>query len=432
MIFSEADRIKHITLAKVVPWLVIISLALFPVGRSAEIPLALLALVGLKVFWEMIRGRHREKSQLLFSFFFLCLWLPIVFSVPDSYKLSKTSSLIIEYLRFFLAGLAIIRYCINSNTLKLINRCCLIILSFWIFDGLVQFFFGADLFGYVASPQRLNGIFGHKIKLGLFLAAYSSFLISLLYNKKYIILSVLLNLAGIVVLLLAGSRAGWIMYSVILTVFFAYKWRNNLKMFAISLGIILLSSLAAGTALYYNSHGFAARIDTTLQVFNGDEKSVDEAISLRLPIWRTAVSMIKAHPINGVGARAFRYAYPSYAKEGDIFLKMNFVENGQKIGALHSHQMELEVLSETGLIGGILFLAAMAILIWYWFSRSQSQKYHMLPYALGVCAIFFPFNTHFALYSSAWAQVIFWFIPLYFAAGSIDAAGVDVKGTYEP
>ena len=414
---------KQNTLAKVVPWLVIISLALFPVGRTAEIPLALLALIGLKVLWEMIRDKHAEKPILIFSLFFLCFWLPIVFSVPDSYKLSKTSSLSIEYLRFFLSGLAVIKYCFNANSLKLINRCCLIILSFWILDGLVQFFWGADLFGYTASPQRLNGIFGHKIKLGIFLAAYSPFVLLLFYKRKYLIFSLLVNIACIVVLLLAGSRGGWIMYGVILTAFLAYKWHNNLKMFAISLGILLLASLTVGTTLYYNSQGFAARMNTTLQVFNGDEKSVDEAISLRLPIWRTAVSMIKAHPINGVGARAFRYAYPSYAENDDVFLKMHFVENGRKIGAFHPHQMELEILSETGLIGGILFLAAMTILIWYWFTRRESQRYNMLPYALGVSAIFFPLNTHFAMYSSAWAQVVFWFIPLYFTAGSIDEAG---------
>jgi O-antigen/teichoic acid export membrane protein len=81
--------------------------------------------------------------------------------------------------------------------------------------------------------------------------------------------------------------------------------------------------------------------------------------------------------------------------------------------------MQLEVLSETGAIGGILFLAAMVSLFWYWRSRSEYQKLQMLPYALGLAALFFPLNTHFALYSSAWAQVIYWFVPLYFAAGAV-------------
>jgi O-antigen ligase len=81
--------------------------------------------------------------------------------------------------------------------------------------------------------------------------------------------------------------------------------------------------------------------------------------------------------------------------------------------------MQLEVLSETGLFGGFLFLGAMAILVWYWRSRSEFQKSNMLPYALSLAAIFFPLNTHYALYSSAWAQVIYWFVPLYFAAGAV-------------
>jgi len=167
-------------------------------------------------------------------------------------------------------------------------------------------------------------------------------------------------------------------------------------------------------------------MDTTLQIFKGDEKSIDRAVSLRLPIWKTALSMIEAHPINGVGARAFRYAYSKYAGEEDIWLQIGVADNKNKKGAYHSHQMQLEVLSETGAIGGVLFLTAMGSLIWYWRSRSEYQKLLMLPYALGLAALFFPLNTHYALYSSAWAQVIYWFVPLYFAAGAVQQPLPDV------
>jgi O-antigen ligase len=409
---------KDATLERIVPWLVICSLALFPVGRLAELPLAVLAVIGLKVFFDRTKNGDWEKSTLSFSLFFLCLWIPILVSITDSYKFSKTFSLSIEYLRFFLYGLAVLKYCLNINNFKLINKCCLIIVSFWIFDALIQFIFGTDLFGYAAIPQRLNGVFGYKIKLGLFLSVYSSFVFLILYEKKHLLFGWILNFLCLIVLLLAGSRGGWIMYGVVLIGFFAYKWHNNLKMFAASVGVLLVCLMTIGTVLYYNSDNFAGKMDTTLEIFKGDEKSIDRAISSRLPIWKTAFSMICSNPINGIGARAFRYAYPEYAEDDDIFLRPDFVEKDREIGALHSHQMQLEVLSETGLFGGFLFLGAMAILVWYWRSRSEFQKSNMLPYALSLAAIFFPLNTHYALYSSAWAQVIYWFVPLYFAAGA--------------
>ncbi len=421
MKLSTACNMKGNNLFKIVPWLVISCLALFPIGRLAELPLIVLSLIGVKVFYENIKNKDWKRSTLLFSLFFLCLWIPIITSVPDSYKISKTTSLAIEYLRFFLSGLAVLRYCINSKSIQLINKYSLIILSFWIFDALIQYFLGTDIFGYVYVSGQLNGIFGHKAKLGLFLSAFSPFIFLSLYEKKHLISSCLLNLLCLTVILLAGRRGGWIMYGVVLIGFLAYKWHNNLKMFVASLAILTVCLMSVSTVLYYNSDGFATRMNTTLEVFKGDKKSVDEAISLRLAIWKTALSMIQAHPVNGVGARAFRYAYPDYSEDNDIFLAPEETNPDHTIGAYHSHQMELEVLSETGAIGGVLFLSAMVVLICYWRSRSAFQKSNTLPYALGIAAIFFPLNTHYALYSSAWAQVIYWFIPLYFAAGAIES-----------
>jgi len=420
MKFSAKYILHNSTLSKTVPWLVISCLALIPVGRMAEAPLVLLALIGIKVLFDNFKSNQWDKPTLLFSLFFLCLWLPIIISAPDSYKLSKTFSLAIEYLRFYLSGLAVVTYCLNRASLKLINTACVLILSFWVFDALVQFFWGVDLFGYVYVTERLNGVFGHKIKLGLFLSVYSSFIVVMLIEKKYLFLSSLLNLLCVLVILLAGSRGGWIMYGVVLVAFLAYKWRNNLKMFTASIAVLLVCIMAGGTVLYNTSDGFATRMDRTLKIFNGDEKSIDQAISLRVPIWKTAWAMINAHPINGVGARAFRYAYPEYSAKDDIFLIPKSKDNDREIGALHSHQMQLEVLTETGLLGGLFFVGAMLLLTWYWLSRSGFHKNNMLPYALGLAAFFFPLNTHYALYSSSWAQVMYWFLPLYFAAGAIE------------
>jgi O-antigen ligase len=428
MKFDAGAIMKEGTLFIIVPWLVISSLLLFPVGRMAEVPLALLALIGLKVFVENIKEGNWNKSTLFFSLFFLCLWLPIIFSIPDSYKVSKTSSLAIEYLRFILAGLAVLKYCSTIESFKRINKYCLFIISFWIFDALIQYVAGTDLFGYPVIPQRLNGIFGQTIKLGLFLAVYSSFVFLFLYEKRHLVLGGILNLLCFIVLLLAGSRGGWIMYGVILIGFISYKWRNNLKLFITSGVILTVGLLTISTVLYYNSDSFSKKMDTTLEIFKGDEESIDRAISYRLSIWKAATSMISSHPVNGVGARAFRYAYLDFAEDDDIFLRSDFAGKKREIGAYHSHQMQLEVLSETGLIGGFLFLCAMAILVWYWRSKADFQKFNMLPYALGLAAIFFPFNTHFSLYSSAWAQVIYWFIPLYFAAGSIQSPLPDPDG----
>ncbi len=59
--------------------------------------------------------------------------------------------------------------------------------------------------------------------------------------------------------------------------------------------------------------------------------------------------MIAANPLNGVGARGFRSAFPAYAAEGDPFINAN-----PPINPFHSHQLWLEILSESGIVGALL------------------------------------------------------------------------------
>ena len=54
---------------------------------------------------------------------------------------------------------------INKNFLKFF----LLMISFIILDSLVQFFFGANLFGQEIYKHRVSGIFGDQLLLGSFL-----------------------------------------------------------------------------------------------------------------------------------------------------------------------------------------------------------------------------------------------------------------------
>ena len=40
----------------------------------------------------------------------------------------------------------------------------------------------------------------------------------------------------------------------------------------------------------------------------------------------------------------------------------------------------------------------------------------MLPYGLCLLVAYFPFNSHMAIYSSFWSQIVWWLIALYCAA----------------
>ena len=83
---------------------------------------------------------------------------------------------------------------------------------------------------------------------------------------------------------------------------------------------------------------------------------VDAALSGRSRIWSAALCMVREHPVNGVGARGFRDAFPACDPQPGSAGGL-----GRRAPALHAHQIVLEVLSETGVIGLLLWLAGAAL-----------------------------------------------------------------------
>src|SRR3546814_12924766 len=65
--------------------------------------------------------------------------------------------------------------------------------------------------------------------------------------------------------------------------------------------------------------------------------------------------MAREHPINGVGARNFRDAFPACDPEPEE------VPAWGSGPAFHAHQIVLEILSETGVLGLLLWLAGAAL-----------------------------------------------------------------------
>ncbi|NEL42030.1 MAG: O-antigen ligase family protein, partial [Xanthomonas perforans] len=84
------------------------------------------------------------------------------------------------------------------------------------------------------------------------------------------------------------------------------------------------------------------RIQRTTLAFGNGEQGVDQALSGRGQIWGAALCMIRAHPLNGVGARGFRQAYPAC---NPAPAQAPAWGDGP---AFHAHQIVLEILAETG------------------------------------------------------------------------------------
>jgi len=177
-------------------------------------------------------------------------------------------------------------------------------------------------------------------------------------------------------------------------------------------GTNLLAAGATVTAAsMFGSAVVRGRLERTTHAFQASETGVDAALSGRARIWGAALCMAREHPVNGVGARNFRDAFPACDPEPEE------VPAWGAGPAFHAHQIVLEILSETGGIGLLLWLAGAALAWRAWRYADAQARARARPAMLALAVTVFPFNTHLAFYSTFWGGVTLLLAALY--AGSL-------------
>ena len=396
--------------------LVLAVLALLPVGRSSEAPLAIGAIAGLILAWRERGSLRVHVGVRLAIIVFACYWLAALLSAPDAIAPGKTWSTVGVLLRFLPFALFACLTLRDARLWPRIVAAVAMLVVLWLLDAWVQIFTGYSLAG-AATADRLSGIFGAgNLKLGPVLAVLSSFLFAAArarFGRRGLIVAFVFALMPI---LLAGSRAAWLMYALVGLVFVWRETRAPLRFAAWGAAAASLALLATAVA-WHDSGTFDARLQRSLLALQGSEQSLDTASAGRLRIWGTALRMSAAHPLTGVGVRGFRYAYPDFARPGDAF-----VDAQTEQGALHAHQIVLEVLSETGVIGLVLWLIGAFCAIRAWRGASAATRERALAPALALAVMCFPLNTHFAFYSAWWGLLFWWLLALYCAALDADTS----------
>jgi O-antigen ligase len=389
--------------------LVLSVLVLLPLGRSAELPLAIAAIAGLVL---LARGRLRldDAGVRLVLVLFACYWLPAFLSGFAAVEPGKTWATVATTLRFLpfalFAGWALR----DTSRWPALVAAAAAVAGLWALDAWVQMATGYSL-GGAAEKERVSGIFGAgNLKLGPVLATLSPFVLLAArarFGRRGLVVAFLLLAVPI---LLAGSRAAWLSYALVGVLLAWHETRDPRRFLGTCIALVLCVGAIAAFA-WHDSVRFGARIERSLRALQGTEAAVDEASAGRLRIWRTAVAMSAAHPLTGVGARGFRYAYPDYARADD-----RFVDRASDTGASHAHQIVLEVLSETGMLGLLCWIAGTWFALRAWWRADAVARARAFAPALALVAMCFPLNTHLAFYSAWWGLLFWWLLALYCAA----------------
>ena len=393
-------------------WLAVSFFALLPFGRLAEIPLSAFALC-LPFLARSAENRQRiRRVSIIVVPTFLCFWLPMVISSFDSYLPQKSWTSSIAALRFLAAVLSMaVLFRADSARWRVI-RWTSYLLVFWAVDGFVQLIFGVDLFGIAMNPDRLNALFVQKYQFfGPTLAMLSPLLLEHARRHWPAWAWVGAFTVTLGAVLIAGMRAGWLVMGLVLVV---YMWlmfkRENRELRKASLSIPVFVFTAIIGA-YLVSPLFQARIEQSLTVTQGSVEAIGTASNLRMPIFKTSLTMFNTHPVNGVGVRAFPKAYMEYAAEDDVHIQ----SSGGKSGATHAHNLVLEVMADTGSIGLLSLVAGFVLVLRFWRKLTPARRNEAFPFALALALVLFPLNSHFALYGTYMSSLIWMLFGLWAA-----------------
>jgi O-antigen ligase len=408
---------------------VIAFVALWPLPGIAEGVLVLGALyAAVRMVQLRLQGKQRLLSSpawALTSILFLGYWLPQAFSAFDAIDPGtawRKAAAGLRYLPFMwlvaiavatpqrraltLGGLALITglWTVDALAQAIVGTSPL----FWSMDQLKWAFSGHGLCApeEMALVDRLSGVLGPcNLKFGQVLASLSPFLLFAASRRAGILGWSLVAAAVGVVLVLAGSRAAWLTYALVL-VFSGWRLIGVRGLLA-----CLAVGAVAAVVLTVSVPQVGDRVARTAMAWEGESDGVNQALSGRAQIWSAATCMIEAHPINGVGARGFRDAYPG----------CNPDPAAQEVWgagpALHAHQILLEILSETGILGLLLWLAAVAQAWRAWRFAPPGARERARPAMLALAVTVFPLNTHLAFYSTFWGGLTLLLAALY--AGSL-------------
>ncbi|MFC6839474.1 O-antigen ligase family protein [Xanthomonas theicola] len=412
-------------------WAPIWVLAFVALWPAPGLAAGVLALGALATLARLLHSRFRGGASLLSgpawaltTLLFLTYWLPQPLSAlgaVDAPLALRESAVDLRFLPFlWLVAMAVATPRGRRTTFNGLA----LIAAVWTADALAQALFGSSPLFWsmdqlkwaishhglctpqeIALADRLSGAFGPcNLKFGQILASLSPFLLFAAARRGGVWGWLLAAAAVGVVLVLAGSRASWITYALLLAL---SGWRllGARKLLALAVAAVLVAGVL-GTL----SPQVRDRFERTSRALSGHPADLNAALTGRAQIWTAAWCMIRAHPLNGVGVRGFREAYPSCDPD-----PTHAGEWGRE-PAFHAHQIVLEVLSETGVIGLLLWLAGAAQAWRAWRYASPRARERARPAMLALLVTVFPFNTHLAFYSSFWGSLTLLLVGLYAGA----------------
>lgn len=382
----------------------ITSFVMIPFGQIYELStLAFSTYYFIHIGKKGLKNYRFSQQEKLFSIVFLTIYLPILFSLIDAIDPLRTLKTTAGLLRHYFLGMGII---VAISTYKpstiLISKILSVVLVFWVLNGFIQALFGVDLFNQPPPfPDRISGIFGQDAKLGYMLVPLMGLALAWTYTRDtkflfYILLTTLVS--GVFI---SGDRGGWLgLFWVLILglVSLSIHEKRYLPLTLIPaiplIAFIVFAVSPEHSALKERGNESLSSISALLNP--AGEKQLSPSDQHRMQIFSGAAELFISNPLTGIGARGFHTAYNELLKEKNLSYPY----------ATHAHQILLEVSSSTGIIGIIGLITFYGLLFQQLKISIQQNNYFAMGGFISVIAFLFPIGSHFSIYASSTAIII--------------------------
>lgn len=334
------------------------------------------------------------------------------------------SILVFRFFFFFLViKNLLLSQIVNIKLLSIISLISSIVLSLDIF---LQHLIGYDIFGFQPFFGRFNGFFEHEAIAGSYLQKFLilSLLVILLSNLKNIIKGILItfatNIIGLGTLLSLDRMPFFILIFSLFLIFIFLKNFRIIFMFNLIIIITLFFYLTKNYNTLKNRYEYLNRDINFYKVLS--LPIINKKLSIPFQSQENS-DFFKTQPLfYGDYSKLFKAAY-------HVSLQNNFIGSGYKSffsGCIklrmeniscsnHPHNMYLEVLVNTGVIGAFIFIIILLLILnkitkFFFQNYLKKEQYIILIlFSVYFIAEFFPLRTFGSIFTT-FNGSIFWFL----------------------
>ena len=423
--------------------LIVLSVPLtYIIGSLAlNLNIALLIIVCSFLFFkDLLKLRFSSIDKIVIIFFSFALFTGFFNTIENYYfnNIGEHGDFIIllktvGYLRH-LALYLILKFLIENNYLKfnLFFISASAFCGFVALDIIYQFFFGFDIFGLESPGSRnsgfrqLSGPFGDELIAGSFIQRFSLFLLFFFplffkIEKKFLSISVFLFLFSLILfsLIVTGNRMPFVLFliSIFLIMITEKKLIKYFPLLAFLGGVIFFTLFYNNKTIKINFKDFFKQTTVIAQTINPvnffDGKEFDRNPGgKKLPDyfdeWETFYDTWRMNKFIGGGVRSFRINCPQ---------RKNIHIEERATCSTHPHNYYLEILTELGVIGLIIFSIIVLKICWNYFlikisNKDSADSKILIPFFMLFFVEIFPLRGSGSFFNSTNATCIFIFLAI--------------------